>query len=103
METTFNKYKYLQELINEVKEGIADGTIKDWDGVCDLVDNSISNEVIYYDDSLQIISQTGLYDWSGIDDDLITDVTRVAYWGLHNFVFEESEDEFNSTIFNLNE
>ena len=81
----FNKYDFLEDLIETIEEEIQDESIEDEDSIHDCIHYAIDNELIYYAHCVEIMQDLTLWEW----DNGEKNVQSVAYYGLSEYVYEQ--------------
>lgn len=83
----FNKYLFLDNLKEDIKEEIKSGNLEDESEINLYIFQEIDRAVIYYSDCFQIMIEFNAYDFEGCKN-----VTELAYQVLEEFVWSEITD-----------
>ena len=83
----FNKYLFLDNLKEDIKEEIKNGNLEDESDINLYIFEEIDRAVIYYSNCFQIMIDFNAYDFEGCKN-----VTELAYQVLEEFVWSEITD-----------
>jgi len=83
----FNKYLFLDNLKEDIKEEIKSGNLNDESEINLYIFEEIDRAVIYYSHCFQIMIDFNAYDFEGCKN-----VTELAYQVLEDFVWSEMTD-----------
>jgi len=94
----FNKYKWLEEQKESLKEYInaevANGNTPDYDELCEQLQNDIDNDCIYYNDCWDICKELALcHEWDKMELGPITSLPQLAYASLYEYANENLDLE----------
>jgi thiamine pyrophosphate-dependent acetolactate synthase large subunit-like protein len=101
----FNKYKWLEEQKESLKEYInaevANGNTPDYGELCEQLQNNIDREVIYYNDCWNICRELAqVTEWDKMEFGPVTSLQQLAYISLYEYANEtlDLEELLNETI-----
>ena len=83
----FNKYLFLDNLKEDIKEEIKSGNLNDESEINLYIFQEIDRAVIYYSDCFQIMIEFNAYNFEGCEN-----VTELAYQLLEEFIWSEITD-----------
>ena len=83
----FNKYLFLDNLKEDIKEEIKSGNLNDESEINLYIFQEIDRAVIYYSDCFQIMIEFNAYNFEGCEN-----VTELAYQLLDEFIWSEITD-----------
>ena len=83
----FNKYLFLDNLKEDIKEEIKSGNLEDESEINLYIFGEIDRAVIYYSDCFQIMIEFNAYNFEGCEN-----VTELAYQLLDEFIWSEITD-----------
>lgn len=91
---TFNKYKFIDYLKEDINQAIKDGDIKDEDNLNEYIYNEVDRYCIYYHTCYQIVAELQAYEFEGAKN-----ITELAYNSLTEYIFNEVNiSEIEETI-----
>ena len=83
----FNKYLFLDNLKEDIKEEIKNGNLEDESEINLYIFEEIDRACIYYSNCFQIMIEFNAYDFEGCKN-----VTELAYQVLEEFIWSEMTD-----------
>ena len=83
----FNKYLFLDNLKEDIKEEIKSGNLEDESDINLYIFEEIDRAVIYYSNCFQIMIDFNAYDFEGCKN-----ATELAYQVLEEFIWSEMTD-----------
>ena len=84
--STFNKYKFVSELFEEITAEIEKGNIESEDSIQEYINSALDNEVIYYHDCFQIAMELNATSFTGWELGDAIDISQLAYYALYEYV-----------------
>ncbi len=86
----YNKYKFIEELTQEIKDAIESEEINDRDDIDQRISESVENECIYYKNCFEIAMELNATDFTAYDmGGDIHDISGLAFAALYEYAFEE--------------
>ncbi len=87
----FNKYKFVEDLETEIKDGINKGEINDEDDIREYIDTELDRQCIYYKDCFEIAMELNATDFTAFEIDEVNNISQLAYAALSEYVWENIE------------
>jgi phospholipid N-methyltransferase len=91
---SFNKYKWVQMVEDEIFTKAEDDIIRTQDDACELINTIIDDSTIYNSDCFDIIKELNYFDWENSDLP-VTNIRQAAYNALLDLAIEKVEIEKN--------
>jgi phospholipid N-methyltransferase len=91
---SFNKYKWVQMVEDEIFTKAEDDIIRSQDDAWELVNTMIDDSTIYNSDCFDIIKELNYFDWENSDLP-VTNIRQAAYNALLDLAIEKVDIEKN--------
>lgn len=88
METTFNKYQFIEELTASIKKNIERGYIECLEGIYDEMHTEIDNACIYYSTCFDICKDLNATQFDEYDMEC-KNISQLAYAALYEYTMDE--------------
>jgi len=91
-EDSFDKYKFVTDLEQDIKSEIMSGEIDYDSDIDERIHQEIDNAVIYNYQSALICIACNYYDWSDNDFGMdVTTMSQAAYIGLYEYIYQDTD------------